>query len=258
MAMPNEDDTQPMTLSARIIPPADLTPSEHDAMFALMDRNYENMQRDRFESDLSGKDWVILLVDGETGAVCGFSTQALLPLSIASRHVRCVFSGDTIVDREHWGSSALATGFGKLACQLIETYPQEELYWYLISKGFRTYRVLPVYFREFYPRFDAVVPADLQAVLEAVTQEQFPDRFDRTFGIVRAESDSDRLRSGVGEITPERLLDPHVRFFTERNPGHAQGDELCCIARLAYDNFSAVAERLIRSPAFTRQRVGSC
>lgn len=247
-----------MTLSARIIPPSDLTPSERDAMYALMDGNYENMCRDRFESDLSGKDWVILLADQGSGSVCGFSTQVLLRLSVDGRTVRCVFSGDTIIDREHWGSSALATAFGKLAYHWIESHPHEELYWYLISKGFRTYRVLPVYFREFYPRFDAPIPAELQAVLDAVAQEKFPDRFDRTLGIVRAAPDSDRLRSGIGEITPERLQDPHVRFFAERNPGHACGDELCCIARLAFDNFSAVAERLIHSPGFARQRVGSC
>lgn len=247
-----------MTQSARIIPPADLTLSERDAMFALMDRNYENMQRDRFESDLSGKDWVILLTDEVTGGVCGFSTQVLLPVSVDGLAVRCVFSGDTIIDREHWGSSALATAFGKLACHWIEAYPDEKLYWYLISKGFRTYRVLPVYFREFFPRYDAPTPARLQAVLDAVSQNQFPDRFDPMLGIVWAKADSDRLRSGIGEITSERLLDPHVQFFAERNPGHACGDELCCIARLAFDNFSAVAERLIRSTVFARQRVGSC
>ncbi|MCY2964881.1 MAG: hypothetical protein NT069_14790, partial [Planctomycetota bacterium] len=64
------------------------------------------------------------------------------------------------------------------------------------------------------------------------------------------------LRPGVGDVTPERLLDPHVRFFEERNPGHVAGDELCCIARLRRDNFSSIAQKLIRSTAFARQRVG--
>ena len=247
-----------MTLAARIIPPADLTPSERDAMFTLMDGNFENMQRTRFEADMAEKDWVILLEDDATANVCGFSTQVLLPFTVNGTAVRCVFSGDTIVDREHRGSRALAMAFGKLACHWIETHPREELYWYLICKGFRTYRVLPVYFHDFHPRFDATMPADLRAVLDVVAQEKFPSRFDREHGIVRAGPDSDRLRSGVGEITSERLLDPHVRFFADRNPGHAEGDELCCIARLTFENFSAVATRLIQSPAFSQQRVGSC
>lgn len=247
-----------MTLAARILRPSQLASSDRDAMFALMDRHYENMIRARFETDLSEKDWVILLIDEASSEVCGFSTQALISLSIDDRPIRCVFSGDTIVDRDHWGSSALALAFGKLALHWIETYPDDEVYWCLISKGFRTYRVLPVYFRDFHPRYDAEMPMHLKSIVSAVAQHKFADRFDCERGIIKAISDSDRLRSGLGEITQERFQDPHVRFFVERNPGHANGDELCCIARMSHDNFSAAAMRMIQSSAFSRQRPGSC
>ena len=247
-----------MTLAAKILPPSELTLSDRDAMFTLMDRHYENMIRGRFESDLAEKDWVILLVDDVNGGVCGFSTQALISPTVDGRKVRCVFSGDTIVDPEHWGSSALALAFGKLALHWIETYPDEDVYWCLISKGFRTYRVLSVYFRDFHPRYNAEMPSNLQSIISAVAQIRFPDRFDHERGIVKATSGSDRLRSGLGQITPERLQDPNVRFFVERNPGHADGDELCCIARMTHDNFSAAAERMIQSAGFSRQRIRSC
>ncbi len=247
-----------MTLTACILPPLELTLSDRDAMFALMDRHYANMSRVRFESDLAEKDWVILLVDDVSGGVCGFSTQALISPTVDGRQVRCVFSGDTIVDPEHWGSSALALAFGKLALHWIDTYPDEEVYWCLISKGFRTYRVLSVYFREFHPCHSAEMPSNLQSIISAVAEIKFPDRFDHERGIVKATSGSDRLRFELGEITPERLLDPNVRFFSQRNPGHADGDELCCIARMMRNNFSAAAERMLQSAAFSRQRIGSC
>lgn len=247
-----------MTLAARILRPSQLTSSDRDAMFALMDRHYENMIRARFETDLSEKDWVILLTDQASSEVRGFSTQALISLSIGDRPIRCIFSGDTIVDRDHWGSSALALAFGKLALHWIETYPEDEVYWCLISKGFRTYRVLPVYFRDFHPRYDAEMPAELQSIIAAVAQIKFPHRFDKQHCIVKVSANSDRLRPGLGEITPERLQDPHVSFFAAKNPGHAEGDELCCIARMSPENFSAAAQRMIQSAAFARQRVGSC
>lgn len=247
-----------MTLAARILRPSQLASSDRDAMFALMDRHYENMVRSQFETDLSEKDWVILLIDETSSEVCGFSTQALISLSIDDRPIRCVFSGDTIVDRDHWGSSALALAFGKLALYWIETYPDDEVYWCLISKGFRTYRVLPVYFRDFHPRYDAEMPADLQVIIAAFAEMKYPDRFERQKGIIRSSVLSDRLRPGIGEITPERLQDPHIRFFVAKNPGHAEGDELCCIARMTPENFSAAAQRMIQSSAFARQRVGSC
>ena len=82
-----------MTLAARILRPSQLASSDRDAMFALMDRHYENMIRARFETDLSEKDWVILLIDEASSDVCGFSTQALISLSIDDRPIRCIFSG---------------------------------------------------------------------------------------------------------------------------------------------------------------------
>jgi len=102
------------------------------------------------------------------------------------------------------------------------------------------------------------MPADLRAIVAGVAQIKFPNRFDEQQGLIKASPISDRLRPGLGEITPERLQDPHVSFFVAKNPGHAEGDELCCIARMTPENFSAAAQRMIQSSAFARQRVGSC
>ena len=46
-------------------------------------------------------------------------------------------------------------------------------------------------------------------------------------------------------LTRERLRDPHVRFFAERNPGHTRGDELCCLAPLTRAAFTSAAYRVI-------------
>jgi hypothetical protein len=46
-------------------------------------------------------------------------------------------------------------------------------------------------------------------------------------------------------VTVERLRDPHVCFFLARNPGHASGDELCCLAPLTRANFTPAAYRVI-------------
>ena len=102
------------------------------------------------------------------------------------------------------------------------------------------------------------MPAELRTIIAGVAQIKFADRFDQEHGLVKASANSDRLRPGLGEITPERLQDPHVSFFLEKNPGHSDGDELCCIARMTPENFSAAAQRMLQSAAFARQRVGSC
>src|SRR5439155_11047971 len=128
---------------------------------------------------------------------------------------------------------------------LIDAHPDAELYWFLISKGYKTYRFLPVFFREFFPCHDAPTPAATQAVIDALARSRYPDDYDAGAGIIRAGAWQYRLREGLADVTPERLRDPHVRFFQARNPGHAQGDELCCVAPLTRANFTPAAYRVI-------------
>src|SRR5262249_26242236 len=153
-------------------------------------------------------------------------------VDVAGRPVKALFSGDTIVDRDHWGDNALAHVWGCLALSLIDDHAGAELYWFLISKGYRTYRFLPLFFHEFYPRHDAPTPAEVKAVLDGLGRHKYPATYDAAAGVVRADRFKDRLRPGLAELTPQRLRDPHVRFFAERNPGHVHGEELCCLAPL--------------------------
>jgi hypothetical protein len=234
-----------MKLIGRLVHAVDLTPQDRDAMFDLMDRHYAQVSRETFEVDLDEKQWVIQVLDPHTETVCGFSTQMLLEVDVAGRAVKALFSGDTIVDREHWGDNALAHVWGRLALSLINDFGEGDLYWFLISKGYKTYRFLPVFFRDFYPRYDSPTPTWAREVIDVLGRARYPAAYDPAAGVIRAWPEKDRLREGVANVTPERLRDPHVRFFVEQNPGHPQGEELCCLAPLARDNFTSAARRVL-------------
>jgi hypothetical protein len=234
-----------MGLIGELIPAVRITPAQRNGMFALMERHYDNVCRNRFNADLDEKDWVILLRDRDTGAIGGFSTQMLLDVEAAGRPIKALFSGDTIVDRDRWGDSALSHVWGRLALSLIDRQGGAALYWFLISKGYRTYRFLPVFFHEFYPRYDSPTPTWASDAIDALALYKYPDDYEPQHGVIRAGPAKDRLRRGVADIGTERLRDPHVRFFAARNPGHVRGDELCCIAPLTRENFTAAAYRVI-------------
>jgi len=72
--------------------------------------------------------------------------------------VKILFSGDTVIDKRHWGSMALPIAWGRLMLSLSPASSNAGFYWLLTSKGYKTYRFLPVFFREFYPRYDAQTP----------------------------------------------------------------------------------------------------
>jgi len=236
-----------MKPAGQLVSTADITPNRREEMFALMELYYEGVERATFDADLDEKDWVIQVIDEESNRLKGFSTQMLLKVEVSGRAVRALFSGDTIVDSDARGERRLFQVSGWLVRSLMSTYPDSDLYWFLISKGYKTYRFLPLFFNEFYPRYDACTPDRFRAIIDALAGNKFPASYDRALGIVRACSCSYRLRPGIADITTDRLRDPHIRFFGERNPRHALGDELCCIAPLTLANFTPAAHRAMGS-----------
>jgi hypothetical protein len=245
-----------MRLIGRLTPVAELSASRRDEMYALFARHYDGVSLGQFEQDLAEKQWLIEVIDPADGSLRGFSTQCVLQVPHAGGIVRALFSGDTIVDREYWGDPALSHVWGHLALSLIDQFGNEPLYWYLISKGYRTYRFLPVFFHEFYPRHDSTRSPEVLSVLHALGRWKFGNDYDVTTGIVRPREPC-RLRNGLGETTAARLRDPHLRFFFMQNPGHIAGHELCCIAPLTRQNFTAAAWRVIGARSRTRQSSGA-
>ncbi len=118
-----------------------LTEELIEQMYRLMETHYEGVRRERFRADLLEKDRVILLQDPQ-GNVRGFSTLRCYPFTLATAResVRIIFSGDTIIDRRHWGHQALAFAWIWWAGREKAQFPEVPLYWFLISKGPRTYR----------------------------------------------------------------------------------------------------------------------
>jgi hypothetical protein len=158
--------------------------------------------------------------------------------------VSVVYSGDTIVAREAWCSMALAQTWISSVNQLRTQYPRGRYYWLLLTSGFRTYRFLPVFWRAFYPRFDAHTPDAVQRLLDQLAFERFGSQYDPLAGIVRF-THPQRLRNGLADVPEGRKANPHVAHFLTRNPGHSLGDELVCLTELQRNNLTAAGKRMI-------------
>ena len=220
-----------------------LSPATVDEMVQLFSEHYELACPDHFRRDLAEKDQVVLLRDEASGVLQGFSTLALYTTTVQGRKVGVVYSGDTIIRPAFWGTPALPSVWIKRVLALAAAMPQP-VYWLLISSGYKSYRFLPVFYREFYPRYDCPTPPDLQGIMDVLAQERFGEQYEAATGIVRFASGGTPLRPGVADVSEERQRNAHIRFFLERNPGHAAGDELVCLTQISWNNLTSAGQRM--------------
>lgn len=231
-------------LIGRIIKVKDLDNHVKQNMFALMDEFYFAKQ-DVFFDDLSNKNSAILLHDAD-GILRGFTSAKLFDLPVKEDRYKILFSGDTIIHPDFWGTLELPRIWGKFMLETLAEMKTEKLYWFLISSGYKTYRFLPAYFHNFYPRHDQPTPEAMQLILDAAAEELFGSRYDADKGIIKMEFPTP-LKGGVSDPTEERLRNPHISFFLRKNPGYVDGDELACLTQLTTENIKPFVKRLLRT-----------
>ena len=226
-----------MRLEATRLTVAEVSPALAGEMLALMQTYYDGVVPEVFAADLRTKHWVIVL--REQGVLRGFSTQVCSVMQVDGTPVRILFSGDTIIAPHCWGSLALPVAFGQLTLDLQRGGTTEPpLYWLLTSKGYKTYRYLPVFYRNFYPRYDRPTPIREQQIIDTAALARFGARYDPACSCLRAAPNAQCLRPGVADLEAHRLANPDIAFFQRANPNHARGDELVCLASLARDNLT--------------------
>jgi len=203
-------------LVGSVVPRAQLKPADRDRMYELLSTYFEGTRRSQFESDLAEKESVVILRDSDQCLIQGFSTMVRMEVMVDSKSIVAFFSGDTIVAAEFWGESILSrlwsqTVFAE-AESIVAQRPSTEVYWFLICSGYKTYRFLPVFFREFYPNPFSETPDYMQRILNTLGSAKFGECYDPHSGVVRFP-DATPLREGVADITDRRLNDPIVAFF---------------------------------------------
>lgn len=222
---------------------SDLTRDERLACFDLLQLLFLGVTWEDFLRDLEEKDAVMFLRDAGTGAIGGFSTLTELEVDVAGEPVPVVFSGDTAVLPEYRTSFALGQELARHFHDAQERHPERPVSYVLISKGWRTYRIMPFFFLEFFPRHDGETPRFESSLIDAFGESRYPDLYDR--GVIRSAGEpAPRIRPDSVDAVPARS-DPHTEFFLRVNSGYLEGDELVCAARIHPGNYTGRMRRLL-------------
>lgn len=205
---------------------------ELERMYELFSEYYQNHTFQNFQHDLFEKNHVILLKDKRSGKIQGFSTLLRVPLHMNGKKAIGVYSGDTVVNKDYWGSPALGIEFLKYLWKLKVKRLGTPVYWFLISKGYKTYLLMAKNFATFYPRYESNTPDDFKLLMNDFYGKKFPDSYQIDSGLIIHQGTSCALREKVTDITSDLLAEPRIAFFQKQNPDWGKGNELTCIAEM--------------------------
>ena len=216
-------------LNGQVKPISDCSQQEIEKMFSLMAEFYDNVDKQVFLKDFFNKDYCLTLYH-ETDGLVGFTTQKLLDVDINGKTVHGMFSGDTIIHKDYWGSTELFRVWAQFWFEFAEQY--DEFYWFLICKGYKTYRIMPLFWNEFYPSYKVETPPYEQSIIDAYAQLLYPGEYNRITGVIEYKSTKDKLKAGIADVGEHELKNKDIAYFCMKNPNHANGDDLACLAKI--------------------------
>lgn len=201
------------------------------AMYKLFIQQYDNTSLDTFLRDMTRKTGVLVIYSKRDDRIVGFSTVTDFQMKVDGQNVRCVFNGDTVVDRQYRGASALRlSGLLYLWRQKL-LHPFTPVYWYLISMGYGNYLTMARHFPKHYPGVDGD-DLHLRNIAMAASERLFPGALDRSRGVLDFGEDACKLKNHVAPISDTERSNRHIAFFEQRNPHWMRGDEMPCLGAI--------------------------
>ena len=221
------------TLTAKFYKIEKVTLSQLLEMHALFIQYYHNADLQTFVQDMAKKTGIFILENKKTKEIAGFSTWNEIDIVYKKKRSLGVFSGDTVVDKRYWGDKALQKAFVKRLFKLRMTRLDKDIYWLLISKGYKTYLLLANNFPKYYPHYKRD-SSKLRSVVDHYCNEFYPQEYQHSKRLLDFGGEYQYLKGGVAEITDEmKLNNPKIKFFEDKNPSWREGTELPCVGEVS-------------------------
>lgn len=235
--MRTRKETPKAVLKTRYFPIEKISVRQLRQMYQLFQKYYDNTDLDTFSRDMSRKTGVFVIEDLSINRIVGFSTYVSMSMEVAGRRARGIFSGDTILEKEYWGSRALHGAFYKRVIREKLSRPFTPLFWLLISKGYRTYLLLANNLLDYYPHPEGR-NEHLEGFVRSYCDKLFPGYYCEKRKLLDFGEGYNHLREGMTPITDSLRRDnTAIAFFEQRNPSWQRGTELPCIGVIRIADF---------------------
>jgi hypothetical protein len=203
-------------------------------MYHLFEKYYIDISQEQFRSDLFEKTHVFLFYHQKK--LVGFSTifRKAIPTIAPGLFL---FSGDTVLHEDYWGSKILQTTFFRYIVESKLLSPVHPVHWLLISKGFKTFLMMRRNFLFSFPQAKRGTPLRAQDTMDKFYTWKFGDSYNPMSGLITFENPKGAVKGQIAAPTAEQTHHKEVAFFLEKNPDYQKGTELACYAEIRFQDF---------------------
>ncbi|OFZ48188.1 MAG: hypothetical protein A2504_17320 [Bdellovibrionales bacterium RIFOXYD12_FULL_39_22] len=212
-----------------------LSDEQISEMFSLFHLYYDDISPDLFFNDLKEKSHVLMIYHERR--VVGFSTMLRKKFSTPNISITSLFTGDTVVRKDFWGSKALQRAFFWYILETKLIYFWRPMYWFLISKGYKTYLMMVTNFNESYPRRERQTPDDVKELQDRYYLDRYGCFYNKNLDIIDFKASKGSVKADFHDLSERMKINPDVLYFLQRNPRFADGVELACICKISFMDF---------------------
>lgn len=205
-------------------------------MFDLFQAYYDHVSFERFVQDLKEKTHVFMFYEKGSQRLVGFSTIFRKSLPKICRG-SFLFSGDTVIHHDFWGSKALQKSFFFFILNSKLRSPFSPVYWMLMSKGVKTYLMMRKNFQESYPNYLRSIPNNVRHARDEFYKLKFDECYRPERGLILFPEKIGSVKNDIQNAPEGAKNDPDSLFFFKTNPGFGNGDELACICEIRFRDF---------------------
>lgn len=225
-------------------PVESLSPHTWDELWTLTTR-FVTTDRAAWEGKLLEHDEVVLYRGRTSGALVGMAAVDVAQLTHEGRRVNLIFTSSVLIDERYRGQNLIQRAGMASFLRVWRRQPLTPIYWVFDTFSYKSYLLLARNFVDFWPAQGRGLPTWEAGLLQRFASQRYGEDWEPERGVVRSRGHK-RLKEGVAAIDEANLRHADIRFFAERNPHHARGDLLLCLAPLSLRNWQSILARSLR------------
>lgn len=221
-----------------------ITLHEREQMLSLVQSYYAELNEAIFLRKLTQKDLIVFLKDKEL--IIGFTAIELINFVFNGEQIKIVLAEETVISKEYWHQQNLSLLWLQPIFALREQEKHKKWYWIVPASNYLSYQAMTLFFPEFYPRRNQVMPSKMKQLVHDFSRWKYKQGFDAVKGTVSFKNLGISLTKELSDVMFEKFDDPHMRYFISKNPYYHQGDHLICLAEINQENITPFGESILK------------